>query len=302
MSMKRTHAPPYSPTKILSKYENLLTISIVALFLLYSKTASFAQPISAKANKDSLLIKSSPEEILKGETPEQKERSVRKHRFIDDVAARVRLTLDGDLIFEVPPDSTPRLSLTAEELQQIVPTGGDPLADEIRRRFSGIAPTVSFNQLIQNLVESIHSSRKKAPVTDLPIPTNLEIDALNVLWEQTIATPSEIYSTLDASWPATAEDLNRILKNMTDRGLLERKKISASHEFSLFGLAKIELSSKNRKNQVYLYWPIIPKERLIRYIDAKRYLAYSASRAQAANGYNSEKHKVLEDKLMRRMQ
>lgn len=302
MSMKRPHARPYSAIKVFSKSAILPIISIVALFLLYSTTAIFAHPSSAKANKDSLLTKSSPVQILKGETPEQKERSVRKQRFINDVAARVHITLDGHLIFEVPPDSTPGLSLTPEELQQIVPTGGDPLADEIRQRFSGITPTVSLNQLIKKLVESIHSSRKKAPVTNLPIPTNLEIDALKVLWEQTIASPSEIYASLDPSWPATSEDLNKILKNMTDRGLLGRKKVSASHEFTLFGVAKIELSSKNRKNQVYLYWPTIPRERLIRYVDAKRYLAYSASRAQAANGYTSETHKVLENKLLRLMQ
>ncbi|MCG8605216.1 hypothetical protein MJD09_09485, partial [bacterium] len=276
-------------------------IKILISLILLESNLGIAQNKASSARHDSIDYKITAKEILKGETPEQREQAARKQSLIDNVAIKhSELTRDG-VIFELSPDSaySPKLSLTPEELRQVVPTGPDPLGDELRRRFADVPPTVSLNRFIENLVEGIKSSLKKVEKKELRIPTDLQIDILKVLWDQTLATGSEIYASLDPSWPLTSEDMPKILEKMEDEGLLARRKLSPSHEFGLFGLAKIELSSKNRKNQQYLYWPVVPKDRLIRFIDAKRYLAYSANQNQSTNGGTAPIYKNLEEKLFR---
>ncbi|MCH7676146.1 BlaI/MecI/CopY family transcriptional regulator [candidate division KSB1 bacterium] len=126
----------------------------------------------------------------------------------------------------------------------------------------------------------------------------MEIEVLKVLWVESAATSSEIYAQLDSTIRITSQDLQKILEQMADRGLLDRKKISPSHEFTFFGIAKIELSSKNRKNKLYLYWPLLRKGKLITYLDAKRYLALSSSETTSTNG-RPTLAKRLEEKLYR---
>ena len=64
------------------------------------------------------------------------------------------------------------------------------------------------------------------------------------------------------------------------------------------------MSSKNRKNKVYLYWHIITREKLFTYLDAKRYLALVAARSDndydiRKNDYTRNYQKYLEKKLYR---
>ncbi|NIR51151.1 hypothetical protein GWO43_21305 [candidate division KSB1 bacterium] len=119
------------------------------------------------------------------------------------------------------------------------------------------------------------------------------------LWTRMAATPSEVYAALDTSWRLTAEELNEVLEQMTHRGFLARQKVSPSNEFSLFGIAQIEMSSKNRKNKVYVYWPVVQKNKLVTYLDAQRYLAYSSARKHASNGVSNDYYTFFEEKLMR---
>jgi hypothetical protein len=281
-----------------------LTAKLFIPIALFGSDLAIAQNKTSTTRHDSMGLEITAQEILKGETPEQRERAARRQSLIDDVAIKHSELVRDGVIFELIPDSTysPKLSLTPEELRQIVPTGPDPLGDELRRRFSDVPPTLPLNRFIENLVEGIKSSLKKADEKELRIPTDLQIDVLMVLWNQTLATGSEIYAGLDPSWPLTSEDLPKILEKMKNAGLLARRKVSPSHEFGLFGLAKIEMSSKNRKNQQYLYWPLVPKARLIRYIDAKRYLAYSSDQNRSTNGGAAPIYKTLEEKLVRLMQ
>ncbi|MFQ5769073.1 MAG: BlaI/MecI/CopY family transcriptional regulator, partial [bacterium] len=206
---------------------------------------------------------------------------------------------DTNLVFELNTRIHPFLFLTPEELHDFTPVGPDPLGDELRRKFNDIPPTVSLSQLFRSLVKKSKKTKRRMSISEIPIPTNLEIDILKILWTQSLATPSDIYAKLDTTWPITSEDLHAILEEMTNRGFLDRKKISPSHEFSLFGFAQIEMSSKNRKNKVYVYWPIVPKEKLITYLDAKRYLAFDATQKRSSNGESNHYYKILEDKLIR---
>ncbi|MFQ5604511.1 MAG: BlaI/MecI/CopY family transcriptional regulator [bacterium] len=239
-------------------------------------------------------------EILTKNTLEEKQFTVRKHDFIDQVAIRhSALTSDTSLVFEFKLKSYSSLLLSPEELHEITPQGADPGGEAIRRRFHDIPPTVPLNGLIRSLIAKSKSSRKKRSLAEMPLPSDLEIEILKVLWVQPIASSSDIYAQLDSTLPLTSEDLNKILEQMAERGFLDRKKVSPSHEFNLFGIAQIELSSKNRKNKLYLYWPLVPKKELITYLDSKRYLAFAAAQKNGHNGNENSYYKILKEKLNR---
>ncbi len=238
-------------------------------------------------------------DILKGTSPQAKLFTARKINFILNTASSFSsLFSDTSMVFQLT-SRPPALFLTPEELLEITPQGADPFGDELRRRYNDIPPTIPLNQLIRSLAKNNKSSRKKFSGPEIPIPTDLEIDILKVLWVQPVITSSDIYAKMDTQQPITSEDLNKILEHMTHRGFLDSKKISPSHEFGLFGFAKIELSRKNVKNQLYIYWPLIPKDKLITYLDAKRFLAYEAAQISRDDGQSNQFYKALAEKLNR---
>lgn len=269
------------------------------LFLLLFYSISVAQPTAT--TKDSINQRINAAEILTGKTEESKQHVVRKYEFLDRATTVIASVLnDTQLDFEIQANPNISLFLEPDELKDIIPFGPDPLGDELRRRFSDVPPTTSLNNMLRSLVDSYKSKIKKAHGAEMVMPTNLEIAVLKDLWEKGDAiTSSEIYVNLDTVWRVTSEDLSAILEKMTRRGLLQRKKISPSHEFSLFGIAQIELSPKNRKNKLYLYWPILNKEEIITYIDAKRYLAYEDYIKFGGNGHTEHYYQALENKLIR---
>lgn len=236
---------------------------------------------------------------MTGNTENSKLFLIRKYGFINDtVTIFSSVHDDTSLTFQLRAKPNASLYLTPEELHKIPQVGPDPFGEEWRRRISDTPRTVPLNQFLQGIAESLNKPNPRLSDGSLPIPTNLEIDILKVIWEKTAATSSDIYAQLDTSWKITSEDVAVILDDMASRGFLDNKKISPSHEFSLFGIAGIETSSLNRKNKVFVYWPVVPKDKLITYLDAKRYLAYSSASETAANGYIAY-YKLLEEKLYR---
>ena len=269
------------------------------LFLL-----SLALPLHAQEGKsDSSAVAStdtvSALDLLRGNTPQAHRLARARLQILEGAMRQLESRMAGaNLNFNIGADLMVPLVLSEEELQEITPLGPDPLGYELRRRYADIPSTANLNYILEGLARAFRTEPGKKIDTDLLVPTNLEIDILKQLWTVREATPSEIYARLDTSWRITAEDLQHALERMWQRGFLARKKISPSNEFSLFGIAGIEMSAKNRRNKVYLYWPVISRSKLITFLDAKRYLAYAEARMKASNG-TDDYYLLLQNKLLR---
>ncbi|MFQ5675675.1 MAG: BlaI/MecI/CopY family transcriptional regulator [bacterium] len=238
-------------------------------------------------------------DILTWNTPEQKLFTYRKFNFINGALDDFSSSSIADLSFDLRSQQEPLLYLTPEELQQIPPIGPDPFGPDFWKRFNDIPPTVPLNTALQSLIRSFRGQARRRPFArSIPIPTKTEIDILKVLWAKSEANSSDIYAELDSLIHLTSEDLQIVLANMVDRGFLDRKKISPSDEFNLFGIVSIEKSSKNRKNQLYLYWPRVNKASLIKFLDSERFLALAtAGRTASLSGRKTTYQRSLEEKL-----
>ncbi len=286
---------------IVKEYYRYLQLLLILLVV----NLSLPQATAQEKNKKPVQNSENAKQLLSGTSPEEQEYAARKYQFIREALSRlVDTTANGSLSFELATDQQKLpFFLDAEGLQGLNPDGIFPHDDIPQAHNPDIPPTISLNKAIESMVELFKKGAKKARYSKLPVPSDLEIDVLKVLWVENNATSSEIYAKLDTSSLIFAEELQHLLKNMVNRGFLDRKKISPSHELSLFGLAKIELSAKNRKNKLYLYWPIVTKEGLQTYLDAKRYLALIDAREENnrlnKSSYEESYQKYLEKKLYR---
>lgn len=265
---------------------------LILFFMLASSEPSYAQNKSnSKAND--------LQKILTRQTKSDTTYIVRKYKFIEQTVSDSPIDTAANIDFEL--GASPKLFLTPEELQETPQRRTDPIAEEIRRRYLDIPPTIPLDGLARSLKDGFKSAQKK-PVHELPIPEDTEIEILKTLWPKALASSSEIYAELDSTIRLTSEDLNELLKEMTERGFLARKKVSPAHEFTVFGLFSFELSAKNRKNQLYVYRPLVSKGDLIKYLDSRRYLAFTAAQNPATNGRTDVYHKYLTNKLNRLIQ
>ncbi|MFQ5865444.1 MAG: hypothetical protein ACE5IW_09475 [bacterium] len=268
---------------------------------------ALAQPTSNQSNEHSAAQKENPLDILTGNTTDARLFQLRKFYFIENALSTISsVASDSSLQFQMQSNKRLSLFLTREELHEIRPQGVDPIGEELLRRYRDVSPVLPIIPLLSHGIKSVAdklSTTGKEPLGfALLIPKDIEIDILRVLWVKSAATPSEIYAPIDSLWPITSEDLHRVLEEMVARGFLARKKISPSHGFNLFGITQFELSSKNRKNEVYVYWPVVSKEKLITYLEAKRFLALASSEKPGTNGENNNYQKLLEEKLYRILQ
>lgn len=238
-------------------------------------------------------------DILTGNTPEQKLFIFRKFNFINGALDYFGSGSVADLNFDLSAQPEPQFYLTPDELKNIPQIGPDPLGPNFWNRFNDIPPTVPLSTTLKAFIDSFKETPPQPPKARkyIPIPTKMEIDILKVLWAKSEATSSDIYAQLDSLAQITAEDLQAILARMVDRGFLDRRKISPSDEFNLFGIVSIEKSSKNRKNQVHLYWPLISKSTMIKYLDSERFLALATASRNSNIGLKSSYQKSLEEKL-----
>jgi hypothetical protein len=239
-----------------------------------------------------------PKEILTGMTAEDKLLLIRKHAFINDAMADLVGISEDEMIFNKGKSAFFPLFFDPDTLG--VPAQHyEEHAERLIRNYMDVPPTLSLNGIIHAIAEAIKSSRRNAVLADPPEPTKDEIAVLRVVWEHSIATSSDIYTSLDSATLSkyTSEDIQKLLNRMTDRGFLERKQISPAREFTFFGIAKIEMSAQNRRNKLYIYWPVISKERIIALLDTRRFQML----AEKETGNDTEAYasqKLLEEKLL----
>jgi hypothetical protein len=103
------------------------------------------------------------------------------------------------------------------------------------------------------------------------IPSHIELEALNLIWEFGEITDMEIYAQIDTSLKITAKDLNSALEKLEEKGLLSRWIVSPQNKFGFNILPEdfgIEMSAKNRRNRVYRYRSHIDRETVLRYLTA----------------------------------
>lgn len=285
-----------------SDLRNQIFVALLALLFQNLLTHDVAAQETPSAESDTLGQTFSAYDILTSNTPEERRRMVRRYQFVNNTLAMLSnpVASGSDLEFRRYSGRLP-LYLTPEELQEITPVGPDPLGEELRRRYSHTPPVLPITPLISRgikaLADQLTPEPPREPSLAMPIPTDLEIEVLKRLWTRSVATPGDIYAEIDTSWAVTAEDLHHIMEDMVARGFVGRRKISPSHEFNLFGLARIEMSARNRKNRLYLYWPTVSKDQLVQYLEAKRYL--HASGRFSTNGLRDLYAETLAEKLYR---
>lgn len=253
---------------------------------------------TSSVGADSALVSAAL--LLSGVTAADHERFMAKWRIVTGAALEFRArqgTTDLDFIRQSRP-----YSLSKEELQQFAPPR-DFVAEELYRRQTGTVPPLNLNPLFQGLpdlaTKAVRAGRRPSRIPEIPSP--IEADILVALWQNGPATRGDVYATLDTTWRLTAQDLDALLNEMVDKGLLARKKISPENTLSIstpLGVFSVEKSTLNRRNENYLYWPIVDRRKLMTYLDAQLYLA-SITPPATGNGRALAYHQTLLETLYR---
>jgi len=197
----------------------------------------------------------------------QKRLAFLENYFLNISSAR----FDTTLSFKIIRNRESSLGLSREQLATITP-GVDPFDNQIRRRNSGAPQTFNLGALA---AQGVNAARGKSGARNEHrrlqiIPSENDIRILKTLWEEKSASSSEIYRHLDSA-RVTASGLQKILADMTNRGLLARAQISPRNEFTIvtpFGAIPIEMSALNQKNREFLYEPTVGADEMWSYIDA----------------------------------
>lgn len=218
--------------------------------------------------------------ILRSETAAAREQWRRRQILLEHILTQAAVDLtDSTLSFRW--QRQPINGLDKSQLADIPPEY-DYIGERLRREDLELPPLVNLNDLIGAGVKSLTKILGGAGVSDKKftvIPSALEVDVLKVLWKENEATASGIYTHLD-SMRLTAADLDEALTLMTERGLVERQQISPRNEFTVFGVAAIEMSARNRKNREFIYRPKISRQTMLTFLDAT---AFSYRLASASN-------------------
>jgi predicted transcriptional regulator len=237
-----------------------LSIALVNLTFTFS-SYGYSQDSTAADNINATAI-------LSGQTELAREQWLRRQLFVENILTRVSTDLtDSTLFFRLQRNS--EIGLNKSQLSRIPPRQ-DRIAEQLRREELEAPPMLSVGNLLGAGVKYLAEKFGRSPASSKPfaiIPSELEIEVLNVLWKENHATTSEIYAQLDSA-QITAADLQQSLAVMTDRGLLDRQQISPRNEFTLLGGIAIEMSAKNRKNREYLYRPKISRQTMLSFLDA----------------------------------
>ena len=136
----------------------------------------------------------------------------------------------------------------------------DPVADQLKKQEMG-------NVLLAAPRTEMATREKISPQFDF-IPTEAQVLSMQQLYEKGDVTQMELYPSLRLSCPITAEDYNKSLKMLVEKGFVTRKKISPQNILYVMGVP-VELSSRNRRNPIYLYKANVNKNKIINYLQAK---------------------------------
>ncbi|MDZ7359250.1 MAG: hypothetical protein ONB46_00795 [candidate division KSB1 bacterium] len=238
-------------------------------------------------NSDSLKARA----ILSGESEQTRQQWLRRQLFVENILTKsVANSSATSLRWRIESQATLRLRQLQLEAN---PPRVDQIDEKFRREQLGLPPMSNIGDLIgkgvKYLAEKLSASAEKDPLA--VIPSETEIDVMNVLWKKNAATSMELYVDLD-SVNLTALDLQQTLAVMTDRGLLDRQQISPRHEFTILGAIPIEISAKNRKNREFLYRPKVTRQTMLTFLDA---MAFSHRLASAND------HSIFVEHLRRLM-
>jgi predicted transcriptional regulator len=239
----------------------LKTISRLLISFSLGVSLSLNAQDSTFVTGDSLKAKA----ILSGESEPARQQWLRRQLFVENILTKSAVSAsDSSLRFRI--ESQSPLSLSQSQLKAIPPRV-DQIDEKFRREQLGLPPMSNIGDLIKGvkyLAEKLGATDKDPLAV---IPSEVEIDVMNVLWKKNAATSMEIYADLD-SVNLTALDLQQTLAVMADRGLVDRQQISPRHEFTILGAIPIEMSGKNRKNREFLYRPQVTRQTMLTFLDA----------------------------------
>lgn len=120
--------------------------------------------------------------------------------------------------------------------------------------------------------KSKQPTQTKIPLHADYICNKIEAKAFSFLFEKNKATQIDMYTKYDFSDAVTASEFDARLEKLVKMGFLSRKKISPQLIFTITALfiqIPVEINKKNRINPVYEYQPLIKKENLTTYLQAK---------------------------------
>jgi len=216
--------------------------------------------------------------VLSGESAEAREQWLRRQIFVDNILTQNAIIAGDSLLIFRLQQQTP-LSLSKSQLNAIAPRL-DQMDEKFRREQLGLPSMSPLGTLIGKGIKYLSEKFSGAPNNPLAvIPSETEIEVMNVLWKKTTATSSEIYANLDSTNNLTAVDLQQTLAVMADRGLVDRRQISPRHELTILGVFTIEESALNRKNREFLYQPRVARRTMLSFLDATAF-----SHRLASNG------------------
>lgn len=156
----------------------------------------------------------------------------------------------------------------------------DQIGEQIKREQSGTDAVLDFGRALRAAGALLKGKKpKELPrVQDLPLPSPLEMDVLNALWIDGASTGPELFAQLDSSAlvQMTAEMFWKVLRNMAERGFVSEEIVSPQLTMGFAVgpmVVPVEMSSKNLKNRVYEYQPLVGAEDMFSYVLAQNYLA-----------------------------
>lgn len=175
----------------------------------------------------------------------------------------------------------------------------DLVGQRLREDQVDLGPVLDFGKAIMALGEYAKKDKekKKPDIKNLPLPTLLEVDVLYMLWTDGPSTGPELFAKLDSSAlvATTADMFWQAMHRMAERGFVAEKIVSPqlTMNFAIGPVAvPVEMSSKNLKNRVYEYKPLVDEDEIFSYLVAKNYLARTNEK-KSTNGVESRANTLL---------
>jgi len=224
--------------------------------------------LAAQAQDTTSVTRDTPDArtALSGESAEARAHWLRRQIFVENILTQNAISAGDSLLIFRLQQQTP-LSLSQSQLNAIAPRV-DRLEEKFRREQLGLPPMTPLGTLIGKGIKYLSEKLSGAANNPLAvIPSEAEIEVMNILWKKNAATSSEIYAGLD-SVNLTAADLQETLAAMAARGLLDRRQISPRHELTILGVFTIEESALNRKNREFIYQPRVARRTMLSFLDA----------------------------------
>ncbi len=273
-----------------------LTLLLILLFLADNPMLRARQAPTADSSDQSLRT------VLAGMDSLSLQQFQRRRALLDALIYSSGLDTNSRYLTITQNQSLLDLSRSLREDQsykQAAPIDRDEIARRLGINYADGNQTLDFGSILRGLLNKAYRKLSGRPkrITDLPIPTPLQMDVLKVLWEKGRATGPEIYKSLPKETVITADMLWRELHRMASNGFLEEKIISPQNTMTIMtpvGGIPVEMSGKNRRNRVYAYTPKVDRETMLHYIDSRRYLI---SDSTASDGQRLVRSRDLQDLL-----